>query len=55
MPLALTGYQPPGREGNRALGGCLEKLDALAKIEARGEKSVGRGRLHTVVVWVAAE
>jgi hypothetical protein len=27
----------------RALGGCREKLDALAKVEARGEKSVGRG------------
>ena len=41
MPLALTGNQPPGREGKRALGGCLEKLDALAKIEARGESLSG--------------
>lgn len=29
--------------GTSSTGGNREKLDALAKIEARGEKSVGRG------------
>jgi hypothetical protein len=28
-------------EGNRALGGYLEKLDALTKTEARGERLSG--------------